>query len=130
MTDINDTTGKFGNYRNNEIYKENKINKIKETNKFNNSESLEGTKPQNKIQDTGVLGRSQVHSGKGADISKSVNEAVILAQHNPEVLRGCQKIFEMLLEQYQREGLSEEEAYEKALLGEEEFIQIAAAKSH
>ena len=77
------------------------------------------------VPDTGVLGRSQVQCPKcGGDITASVNEAVALAQSNPGLLLGCDKIYESIFQGLLAEGLSETEAHKKALACEEEFMNI------
>ena len=81
------------------------------------------------VPDTGVLGRSQVKTTKGADVTKSVDEAVKMAKNNPNLMRCCEDMFDGLYKYYLDEGLSRSEAYEKALLAEEEFMKISGLKS-
>ena len=81
------------------------------------------------IPDTGVLGRSQVKTTKGADVSKSVDEAVNMAKNHPNLLLCCEEMFDGIYKHYLDKGLSSSEAYEKALLAEEEFMKISGLKS-
>ena len=75
------------------------------------------------IRDTGVLGRSQVL--KGSDISKSVDEAVALAQEYPEILLAGDGMFDALYDDFIKAGNTPEEAYAMASAGMMEFREIA-----
>jgi len=79
------------------------------------------------VQDTGVLGRSQVCEYKGGDIEKSVREAVKLAKEQPVRLSCSEKIFDALYEYYLNSGLGEKAAYHNAALGEEEFLELSSS---
>ena len=81
------------------------------------------------VPDTGILGRSQVKTTKGADISKSVDEAVNMAKRHSTLMQCSEKIFNYIYQSYLDKGLSPSEAYEKALLAEEEFMEISGLKS-
>ena len=91
--------------------------------------SQEDIKEKEYVPDTGILGRSQVKTTKGADISKSVDEAVNMAKNHSTLMQCSEKMFDRLYKYYINEGLSQNEAYEKALLAEEEFLQISGLKS-
>ena len=81
------------------------------------------------MPDTGVLGRSQVKNIKHGDVSRSVDEAVELMRRKPIVLDSSDKIFDILYNSFLKEGLDPSEAYIKALLAQEEFIQTGIAVS-
>lgn len=72
------------------------VNKI-QTKKINNEEKIEKPPVEqtetNYVQDTGVLGRSQVNF-KGGDITKSVDEAIAAMNKNPEIMAQCDCLFE------------------------------------
>ncbi len=85
--------------------------------------SQEGGNNQEYIQDTGVLGRSQIV--KTGDISKSVDEAAALAQTHPEVLTAANLVFEDTYNYFIGQGMSEDEAYISALEAQAEFMDIA-----
>ncbi len=79
------------------------------------------------VPDTGVLGRSQVKSAKHGDIAKSIDEAVILAEKNPVLLQCSESMFDCLYEKFLNQGMKPSEAYTRALLAEEEFLEIGKA---
>lgn len=79
------------------------------------------------VADTGVLGRSQVRSAKGADISRSVDEAVMIATKNPALLKGSETIFDTIYNDLIESGMNEADAYTKALMAEEEFLALGTA---
>ncbi len=86
----------------------------------------EETAEQTYVADTGVLGRSQIHGIKGGNITKSVDETVKMAENEP-IRMGCSEaIFDNMYQEYCNQGLSESDAYMKALLDEEEFLDISA----
>ncbi len=121
MTDINN----IGNYSLN-------IDKIDKKSINKGAEvpaHQEDIKEKEYMPDTGVLGRSQVKTTKGADVSRSVDEAVKMAKNQPNLMRCCEEMFDNLYKHYLGEGLSPSEAYEKALLAEEEFMKISGLKS-
>ena len=114
-----------------------------EINNFNNSFGIKGVgtpkvnneeKPEKQVadveektfvQDTGVLGRSQVASPKGADVTKSVDEAVALAIQNPELMEASEEFFDKFYDDLIKKGCSAEEAYTKAAMAEAEFAETA-----
>ena len=77
------------------------------------------------IPDPGVLGRSQVKGLKTADSTRSVDEAVLLAQKQPVLLTASEDMFETLYEKFVADGIPEHEAYMAALQAEEEFMIMA-----
>lgn len=79
------------------------------------------------VPDTGVLGRSQVRSTKGGDITKSVDEAVKMAQEHPEILEAGEIVFDSIYEAFLADGLSPDEAYAQASLAVDEFCEVALA---
>ena len=79
----------------------------------------------NIVPDTGILGRSQIHSTKGGDIAKSVDEAVALAHEYPEILKTGDEMFDALYDDFIKAGNSPEEAYAMASTGIMEFMEIA-----
>ena len=122
MSDIND------NIKNQIIYGINtpRIRKTKDSSLKVPAETAE----QLYVQDTGVLGRSQVCEFKGSDIEKTVLEAVKLAKEQPVRLGCSEKMFDALQNYYINRGLSEKASYYNALLGEEEFLDISAPRRH
>ena len=87
--------------------------------------SSDEEKQQDDIKDTGVLGRSQVRTANGADISKSVNSAVELAKNNPALLNCSDKMFDEMYNQFLKQGMTEKDAYINACLAEGEFVETA-----
>lgn len=87
----------------------------------------ERTKTLEYIPDTGILGRSQVKKANGGNIAKSVDEAVALAKEAPALLCGCESIFDCVYKDFINQGMEPSEAYTKALLAEEEFMQMGRA---
>ena len=79
------------------------------------------------VADTGVLGRSQVRNAKGADIARSVDEAVMIATKNPALLTGSETIFNTIYNDLIESGMNESDAYMKALMAEEEFLALGTA---
>ena len=121
MSEINNNMNKIRYTRN--IEPESKINDSKKLPKDNFVEE----KQEDRIQDTGVLGRSQVHSVKGSDITKSVDEAVALAIESPEILEAGDPVFDALYEDFLKSGMKPEDAYAMAATGMFEFREIASA---
>ena len=80
-------------------------------------DNVQETAEKSYIADTGVLGRSQILNG--ANIAKSVDEAVDMAENHPEELLFCEDIVDAMYQNYLDEGLNESDAYMNALLGEE-----------
>lgn len=120
MTEINGNIPNFGlNIGKVEPKKE------KETLKQQN---IDNEQQQTYIQDTGVLGRSQVVRTRGGDITKSVDEAVNLAKNHPELLDGGDVVFESVYNTFVDQGMDEADAYLKALSAQTEFMDIAAQR--
>ncbi len=97
--------------------------KTKEADKSLHNES-EMSKDAPYIQDTGVLGRSQIKKANGANIAKSVDEAVLLASKNPVLLGSSESMFNTMYEDFIAQGMEPSDAYMKALLAEEEFMEL------
>jgi len=123
MAEINNNIPTFG--RN--------IEKLDNFHKEQKSKSPNINEPNKKdmkyIPDTGVLGRSQVKSTKGGDVQRSVDEAVLLAQKNPALMCGCESVFDCIYRDCLAQGMNESDAYMKALLAEEEFLQVGSANN-
>ncbi len=117
MTDINN----IPNYGHN-------VEKIEKNNKP--SVKHEAIKPeetqvkQTYVQDTGVLGRSQIKTTKGADVTGSVKAAVDLAQNHPDVLEASETFFDKVLEKFINDGMEYNDAYTSAILAEEAFLEM------
>ena len=79
------------------------------------------------VKDTGVLGRSQVKCAKCGDVSKSVDEAIALAKNNPTLLTASESMFDTMYKDFKEQGMEESEAYMRALLAEEEFMELGVA---
>ncbi len=79
------------------------------------------------VPDTGVLGRSQVRSPKYGDMPKSIDEAVVLAEKNPLLLLCSESMFDCLYEKFLNQGMKPSEAYTRALIAEEELLEIGKA---
>ncbi len=79
------------------------------------------------IPDAGVLGRSQIKNIKGTDVSRSIDETIYLSETHPELLRASGEVFDRLYQGYLRRGVEPSEAYTKALMGEEEFLEMGKA---
>lgn len=79
------------------------------------------------VADTGVSGRSQIRNLKGADVTRSVDEAVMLATKNPALLSGSESIFNIIYNDLLESGMEESDAYMKALMAEEEFLAIGSS---
>ena len=83
MTEINNFNNNFG------------IKKV-QTKKINNEvmpeKQVTDVEERPLVQDTGVLGRSQVNF-KGGDIPKSVDEAITAMKENPKIMDECDKLF-------------------------------------
>ena len=120
MTEINGNIPNFGlNIGKVEPKKE------KETLKQQN---IDNEQQQTYIQDTGVLGRSQVVRTRGGDITRSVDEAVNLAKNHPELLDGGDVVFESVYNTFVDQGMDESDAYLKALSAQTEFMDIASQR--
>ena len=120
MTEINGNIPNFGlNIGKVEPKKEKEILK---------QQSIDNEQQQTYIQDTGVLGRSQVVRTRGGDITKSVDEAVNLAKNHPELLDGGDIVFESVYNTFVEQGMDEADAYLNALSAQSEFMDIAAQR--
>lgn len=75
--------------------------------------------------DTGVLGRSQVNTAaNGANITKSVEEAVALATKKPQILLSSENIYDTIYKRLIADGMEESEAHMHALMAEDEFLML------
>ena len=107
-----------------------KIDRVEAKKEYDTKQQSENSKDADErkfVPDTGVLGRSQIHRIKGADIERSVDEAVDMAKTQPTRLSCSEKIFDTMFEHYLDSGMSEADAYTKALMDEEEFLDISAS---
>lgn len=82
------------------------------------------------VQDTGVLGRSQVTCAKCGDVAKSIDEAVALAKNDPTLLTSSENLFNMIYNDLVANGVEESEAYTRALMCEEEFVELGLARNN
>ena len=80
------------------------------------------------LKDTGVLGRSQIREAKGFDVTRSIDETIALMEKYPEIAECGDELFDTLYEQFLSDGMSNSEAYEKASLAMEEFVEISKAQ--
>lgn len=120
MTDFNNNINKF---RPIEKPVDVKITKTSGEQKAEEKEIVQEQSPKF-VQDTGVLGRSQIKQPKEVGIAKSVDEAVSLAMNKTPILTASEKIFENAYERYVAEGKSDADAYILAALEEDEFLSI------
>lgn len=120
MTDFNNNINKF---RPIEKPVDVKITKTSGEQKAEEKEVVQEQTPKF-VQDTGVLGRSQIKQPKEVGIAKSVDEAVALAMNKTPILTASEKIFENAYERYIAEGRSDADAYMLAALEEDEFLSI------
>jgi len=104
MTEINPNYG-------NPIERNNPVHAKKGTD-INNKEIKGETAEQKYTPDTGVLGRSQVKSAKGGNITQSINETL---QTPKSVLMLKGGIFEEAYNEFINEGMPEDKAYFAAL---------------
>ena len=122
MTEINNNVNTFGY----------KVEKLQGSEKQKPSEikvSEEETQANDKILDTGVLGRSQVvNRAKNSDGISSVDEAVKLANEDITMLNCSDEIFDEVYNKFINDGLKPEEAYIMAALGQKEFLETAQNK--
>ena len=118
MTEINKSIVNYG-YGLDKIEKQPKKEQPKrENNEANKSDEQKYT------PDTGVLGRSQVNSSSGANIAKSVDEAVALASKRPQILTSSDEMFNSIYQKLISEGMDESEAYLQAIMAEDEFLNL------
>jgi len=105
MTEINPNYG-------NPIDRNNPVH-VKKGTDVNNKEIIKDeTTKKEYTPDTGVLGRSQVKSAKGGNITQSINET--LKQSEPVILLK-DGIFEEAYNEFIADGLSKDEAFIAAL---------------
>ncbi len=121
MAEINNNIPNFG--INGKKVENNKLNKELQPQTQVKEEGLE----QKYVPDTGVLGRSQVKSAKGGDITKSVDDAIKMVKEHPALVEAGEVVFDSIYEQFLADGLSEADAYAQASLAVDEFCQIALA---
>ena len=76
------------------------------------------------VQDTGVLGRSQVRPANGGNIPQTVNETVELMKTNPAICGCCEGVFDTIYNDLIAQGKNPDDAYMKALFAEEELLEI------
>lgn len=88
---------------------------------------VEEKQEKNYVPDTGVIGRSQVNHTKGGNIAKSVDAAVELAKSNPTLLSASEGLFDAMYNDFLAQGMEESAAYMKALMAEEEFLEMGIA---
>jgi len=122
MTEINNN-----NRHNYGVNKNNNVERV-DINKIDQSQvkcDCCEKEPVSYIPDPGILGRSQVKSPKNSDSTRSVDEAVLLAQKQPVLLTASEDMFETLYEKFVADGIPEHEAYMAALQAEEEFMIMA-----
>ncbi len=120
MTEINNIPGFGYNPENN------RVKHIKEVSNIPEAE----TAARSVVQDPGVLGRSQVKSAKGTDITKSVDDAVALAKGNPALLEACDDLYESIYQDKIKEGMTETQAHEFALMAEGELLDIVTSRGY
>lgn len=118
MKEINNNIPNYG-------YKIDHIDTKKEIAAKTENKIVKDTEEYQYVPDT--VGRSQVHYLKGGNIEKSVEEAVDIAENEPEVLLACENMYESLYQKYINEGCNEIDAAIKAMFGEEELREIIMA---
>lgn len=121
MAEINNNISNFG--INGKKVENNKLNKELQPQLQVKEEGLE----QKYVPDTGILGRSQVKSAKGGDITKSVDDAIKMVKEYPELVEAGEVVFDSIYEQFLADGLSPADAYAQASLAVDEFCEIAMA---
>ena len=89
--------------------------------------SADINKESNIVQDTGVLGRSQVRGTNAFDVTKSVDETILLAGKHPEIISAGDELFERIYQRFIDEGIDESTAYALAAMGLEEFAEMGSA---
>ena len=80
------------------------------------------------VPDTGILGRSQIKNQKGSDVTRSVDETIALCEKFPQIMECGDELFDSLYEQFLADGMEPHEAYAKASLAMEEFVEIGKAQ--
>ena len=122
MAEINNNIPKFG-------YNIEKIDSNKnKTPDIIPSEAQAGFEEQSYVPDTGVLGRSQIKNPKGSDVTRSVDEAITLCEKYPQIAECGDDFFDVLYEQFISDGMEPAEAYTKASMAMEEFVEIGKAQ--
>ena len=130
MAEINNNIPKFG-------YNIEKIDNSKnKTPDINHVEVQAGSEEKQYVPDTGILGRSQIKNPKGSDVTRSVDETIALCEKYPQIME-CgdelfdtfgDELFDTLYEQFLADGMDASEAYTKASLAMEEFVEIGKAQ--
>ncbi len=126
MTEINN--GRNPNLINNQYLNINKVEKEPANVVEVAAEVEEKTSENEGLRDTGVFGRSQIATTLGADVSKSVDEAVALVKTNPDFARLQNDFFETMYEHYIEQGYSSFSAYTCASVAVSEFADLVKSK--
>ncbi len=122
MAEINNNIPKFG-------YNIEKIDNSKnKTPDINHVEVQAGSEEIQYVPDTGILGRSQIKNPKGSDVTRSVDETIALCEKYPQIMECGDELFDTLYEQFLADGMDASEAYTKASLAMEEFVEIGKAQ--
>ena len=122
MAEINNNIQKFG-------YSIEKIDNSKnKTPDINHVEVQTGSEEKQYVPDTGILGRSQIKNPKGSDVTRSVDETIALCEKYPQIMECGDELFDKLYEQFLADGMDATEAYTKASLAMEEFVEIGKAQ--
>ena len=122
MAEINNNITKFG-YNIEKI--DNNKNKIQDT---THTDMQTGAEEIQYVPDTGILGRSQIKNQKGSDVTRSVDETIALCEKYPQIMECGDELFDTLYEQFLADGMDASEAYTKASLAMEEFVEIGKAQ--
>ncbi len=122
MAEINNNITKFG-YNIEKL--DNSKNKIQDANP---TEIHTGAEEIQYVPDTGILGRSQIKNPKGADVTRSVDETIAMCEKYPQIMECGDELFDTLYEQFLADGLEPFDAYTKASLAMEEFVEIGKAQ--
>ncbi len=122
MAEINNNITKFG-YNIEKI--DNNKNKIQDATP---TDMQTGAEEIQYVPDTGILGRSQIKNPKGSDVTRSVDETIALCEKYPQIMECGDELFDTLYEQFLADGMDASEAYTKASLAMEEFVEIGKAQ--
>lgn len=116
MAEINNNIPSFGYKKIEKIDKPEQIEKpVEQENK---------QEQQTYAPDPGVLGRSQVRPAKGANIAKTIDETVALADRNPALMGCCEGVFDTVYNDLIAQGKNPDDAYMQALYAEEALLEI------
>lgn len=122
MTEINNNIGSYG-------FKAGKTTSKKSVTENKNKDNAENNRAENEyIQDTGVLGRSQVKRSHGTDAISGIDSAVMTARTNPRVMIAADRLFDSVYDGFLKDGMNETAAYINACKASDEFMEIAAAR--